>query len=371
MNFQNNNEDEDDLMLTTIIASASVFLSMITKRNKKLPSIRVSPYLLNRQTKGRFATDFNDMEANEKVFKENFHMPPNIFRELFSLVEPKLCAVRNTRPEDEITPLEKFAIVIEYLASGSIQRHVSSVYRISKQDFGKILDDVCIALCEVLVGYIPKLDAPHFVEIANQFNIQWNLPNCIGAIDGKHVAIKCPQNAGSLFYNYKGFHSIVLMAIADANYKFVYIDVGAHGSEGDANVFASTNIGKATLQDNLPFPEDMVVGNEKLPFFFVADDAFPLCKRIVKPYAPSRAKKLANEERIANYRISRARRCVENSFGILSCKWLCLSRTMFCNPDRAQKIISACCFIHNYLITNNKETYCPSKMTDYYDETGC
>lgn len=110
--------------------------------------------------------------------------------------------------------------------------------------------------------------------------------------------------------------------------------------------------------------------SKSLPFFFIADDAFPLYNRIMERYAPGRGSSLTDEQIIFNYRISRARRCVENSFGILTSKWLCLSRTMYCQPDKAQNIVSTCCILHNLLMTRNRASYCPPHFADTYDARG-
>ena len=91
---------------------------------------------------------------------------------------------------------------------------------------------------------------------------------------------------------------------------------------------------------------------------------------IFSKWAPRKPQMITNEQRIYNYRLSRAQSCVENAFGILCAKWFCLRKTMFCGPDRAQKIISAACYLHNYFIANHKTTYCSPKFADTYDANG-
>ncbi|XP_044313086.1 uncharacterized protein LOC123037257 [Drosophila rhopaloa] len=124
------------------------------------------------------------------------------------MVEQYLIPKRNTRP-DAIPIKAKLAIVLEFLASGDLQRHIGSTYRISKQHFGVILLQVSIAIWTALRDEFPKWTTGNMLMWVKGFEDEWNFPNCIGAVDGKH-----------------GFHSIVLMSICNAHYRFIYIDVG-------------------------------------------------------------------------------------------------------------------------------------------------
>lgn len=92
---------------------------------------------------------------------------------------------------------------------------------------------------------MPKPTAELWTKLAKEFETQWNFPNCIGAIDGKHVNIRAPWNSGSQFYNYKKFFSVVLLAVADANYPFVVVDIGAYGRNSDSGILSSSRLGQS------------------------------------------------------------------------------------------------------------------------------
>lgn len=159
-------------------------------------------------------------------------------------------------------------------------------------------------------------------NVEKEYFLRWNLPNCIGALDGKHVVVQAPKNSGSKFFNYKKSHSIVLMGICDAYYRFLLVDIGASGGSHDSIIFEDSGFGRALLRKDkslgLPGYKFLPKSNIKLPHFLAADAAFPLHENVMRPYP---GEKLTREQRVFNYRLSRGRRCIENAFGILSSRW--------------------------------------------------
>lgn len=116
----------------------------------------------------------------------------------------------------------KLSIIFRDLATGLAFRQLAMAFRISKTAVSNIVIEVCIALWNSLKNkHMSTPTVDDFKNIANEFYKKWNFPNCVGSLDGKHIRMKCPKNSGSMFFNYKQYYSIVLMAVADANYRFV------------------------------------------------------------------------------------------------------------------------------------------------------
>ena len=143
-----------------------------------------------------------------------------------------------------------------------------------------IIHETCQAIWDALnEKYLrPPSSADDWRNIADEYMALWNFPHCIGAIDGKHIAIKCPGNSGSLFYNYKGFYSIVLMAVCDAHYVFYLINIGDFGSNNDSGILQNSAMGRALESHTLAIPdaEPFEGFQDPLPYYLVGDEIFGL-----------------------------------------------------------------------------------------------
>ena len=146
----------------------------------------------------------------------------------------------------------------------------------------------------------------------------------------------------------KGYFSLVLLALVNADYKFLWVNAGTSGSSTDAQIFNRSKL-KRRIENGtlgLPSPEPLGPGGQDLHYFLLGDDAFAQMPWLVKPAI---RRQLTREERIANYRISRGRRVVENSFGILVKRFRVLLTTMQQRPKVVRDIVLSCVVLHNML----------------------
>ena len=237
-----------------------------------------------------------------------------------------------------ITPEEKLAVTLRFLATGESYQSLMYQFRMSDKTISLFIPTVTKAIYQVL-----KKEYLHFPQnedewslLSNKINSQWQFPNCIGALDGKHIPIQLPPDSGSTFYNYKGFYSVVLLALVDSEYKFIYVDTGCQGRISDGGVLRNTELYRRLNGESisLPPPRQLPVSDDpawdqsdtlEVPYVIVGDDAFALTKNLMKPYPRNT---LNDAERIFNYRLSRFRRISENAFGILSARFRIINSTI-------------------------------------------
>ncbi|PNF38452.1 hypothetical protein B7P43_G04032 [Cryptotermes secundus] len=199
--------------------------------------------------------------------------------------------------------------------------------------------------------HMPVPNVECFKKVAKDYFEKWNFPNCLGSIDGKHIRLKSPAKSGSIFFNYKQFFSIVLLAIVDAKYRFLMVDVGAYGKDSDAGVFCNSVIHQNIRNGSLPLPKDKQLPNfeQNSPFVFIGDEAFPLRTYLLRPY-PGR--RVQNNEAASyfNYRLSRDRMTVECAFSISSAKFRIVLKSIETSVENAVHIVKAICILHNAII---------------------
>lgn len=188
-------------------------------------------------------------------------------------------------------------------------------------------------------------------DTASKFWSKWNFPNCLGAIDGKHVHVTAPDKSGSLYFNYKKTFSIVLLGLVDADYRFITVQVGDYGRASDGGVYSGSDLGKGMAAKTLQVPADCPLPGsgqqDDMPYTIVGDAAFPLKTYLMRPFPGQR---LPRWRRVYNYRLSRARMVVECAFGLLAVRWRVLYTRINMKPENVDSVIVAVCILHNYLL---------------------
>ena len=141
----------------------------------------------------------------------------------------------------------------------------------------------------------------------------FKFPCCWTAIGGCHIPMKCPPGglqACKEYHNFKNFYSIVLMAMIDSHYRFVWCNCGFPGCAHDAVIFRSTDLWTRIQEGFFPVI-GKTVGNVTVPPLLVGDSAFPMCTWLTKPYVNA---VLTPQQRNFNYRLSRARMVTEGAY---------------------------------------------------------
>ncbi|XP_036337422.1 putative nuclease HARBI1 isoform X2 [Rhagoletis pomonella] len=213
-------------------------------------------------------------------------------------------------------------------------------------------------------------------------------PQCIGAIgrlksnameknfyqkrfyntDGCHIEIHPKKEEAIDYPNYKGWYSVVLLALIDAKYRFSYIHCGSPGRCNDSSIFEKSSL-KRELQECALLDElSWQYGSTKIPVHVIGDSAFRLSQHLMKPY-PHSVNNTPEQKKI-NYRLSKCRRVVENAFGHLKARFRRIGKGVDNHIKNANTVICAACVLHNFLIAQ-KDSIVENRVVEMQRDSRC
>lgn len=286
----------------------------------------------------------NSFEHHDWV--ENFRVSRDTFYYLCQQLRPVI-QKQDTHLRQSVSTERRVAITLWVLATATEYRTVAHLFGIARNTVCVIVHETCAAIVEKLLPkYVNFPSGDGIKEVTQGFKDRWGVPQCVGSIDGSHVPVKPPVMNHTDYYNRKGWYSMLVQAVVDHKYLFRNLCIGWPGSVHDARVLSNSSLYKKINSGELLVGgETFKVQRRRLPLFLLGDSAYPLLPWLIKPFSFSTS--LSSDEKLCNYRISRARVVVECAFGRLKGRWRRLSKQMDIHIDNVPNIIAACCVLHN------------------------
>ena len=198
------------------------------RRGQRRRSMWTRSWISKRQQFGLYDQLLVELRRDDPSSFVNFlRMQPEMFDEILERIRHRITK-QHTFYRKPLEPGLKLALTLRHLASGTKYSDMKFGWRVPHNTISIVVREVCQAILDEYMDevFLCPTTPDEWRKIADGFYKKWNFPNTCGAIDGKHVACKCPPNSGSTYHNYKGFYSIVLLALVDADYKFIWADVG-------------------------------------------------------------------------------------------------------------------------------------------------
>ena len=197
--------------------------------------------------------------------------------------------------------------------------------------------------------YLPEPTTEIWEQSAVGFEDVCQFPNCIGSIDRKHITIKCPNKTGFNHFCYLNKFSLVLMVIVGPDYRFICVDIGGYGKNSDGGIFYTSDMGQRfeaglmNISKDKPFPRQ----NESCSHVLIGDEAFALKPYLMRPFT-YRQSRFSPRKEIYNISRFKARRVVENAFGILVKKWRIFFRSIETKVETRILIVKTAIVLHSF-----------------------
>ena len=287
-------------------------------------------------------------KMNDKQFKDNFRLCKSTFKRILDQVSPYL-EKQDTVLRSAITSDKRLACALYTLGSTSELRTIAHLFGIGKSTAAEILHEFCSVMVELFFHRLIQFPVTNkqIKETTDLFFEKYGYPMCVGSIDGTHISIEPPIGQEADYFNYKKFHSVIVLAVVDASLKFTYLNVGAPGRCNDSFVYNRSSLFEV-MQNQVYAHNYLMINNSPVQAHLVGDSAFPLSKNLMKPY--TERPNMPPDQSTFNYRLSRCRCTVERSFGHLKNRFRAIHKKMEFDIENSKKIIKTVCILHNICV---------------------
>ncbi len=288
-------------------------------------------------------------DYSDQRFKKIFRVSKGTFKYILDTIKNDIS--KETVTEEPISPEKRLSICLLRLGRGDYNHTISELVGVGESTVCNVTEEVCKALVTNLWHqYVTQLfpnNNEKMMEMIVEMDSEWQFPYSFCAVDGCHLPMRCPRGGAEArkeHHNFKNFYSLILMALVDAKYRFIWAGSGWAGNTHDSTVFQSTKLYRKILHEKLIPDIRFSLNDLNIGPIILGDGAFPLQAWLQKPYSNAT---LTKEQKYFNYRLSRARMVVESAFGMLKGRWRVLLRKCEASKDTVKLYSLACVVLHN------------------------
>ena len=289
--------------------------------------------------------DMVEESFNDEQWYENFR----VRKETFVFILDKILldiTYTDTTMRKAISPRRRLALTFYFLASTAEYRTIGNLFGVSVSFVCNCVKDVCEAIRRHFLHVVRFPKGVEILQVIQEYENKWGFPMCAGCINGTRIPIIAPKENHKDYVNRKGFYSIQMQAVVDSRYLFRDVVVGWPGSVHDARVLSNSTLYKKGV-DNALFNgiESQRIQGQDIPPLLLGDPAYPFLPWLMKRYPENND--TPREQRVFNYRLSRARMTVENTFGRFKGRFKRFSKRVDMEVSSLVNVVLSSCILHN------------------------
>jgi hypothetical protein len=281
---------------------------------------------------------------SDRKFKQKFRVTKELFEHILDRINNHAVFKNNSRNKQR-SPRLQLAVALHRLGvhgNGGSKGNVSEYFEVGDGTALLYTERVIEALLSLEDEVIVWPDANERAEHAEFMDIKYGFKGCVGVVDGSCCVLETrPAVSGSDYFCRHKQYGVNVTVVVDHSRLIRYMIVGWPASRHDNFIFEQTGLYDQPREFFSPFE------------YLLGDTAYTLSNHCMCPYKLPSANDPDNA--LFNYHLSKARVCVEHTFGIvknrfMSLKGMPIQAKKESDFVRVNKWIKACCILHNIAI---------------------